>query len=199
MAFNFSPHNIFHCLGSFYEPSSFFLEQHMLSHFSLLRFFVSNICSDSFKNQIFWNGKIVFFRRLYSWLLFCLHRNSSYVSLYVFPSYVFLFLKHHSILQLSLLLNMCSRGNLRDSLNYWIFFRIIFYRVPQIFLESESISFGESTSLIPTFVDDGKIMRSNNLHMMGGIYKEGWIWDSLIKFSFGWLQKLASGTFVWMI
>ena len=64
-------------------------------------------------------------------------------------------------------------------------FPIIFYRVPPIFLESESICFGTSTSLSPTFVDDGKYVLSSNLHAMGGICKEGWLWDFLIKFSFG--------------
>ena len=34
---------------------------------------------------------------------------------------------------------------------------------------------------------------------MGGICKEVWIWDFLIKFSFGWLQNLNSGTFGWML
>ena len=65
------------------------------------------------------------------------------------------------------------------------FFPIIFYRVPPIFLESESICFGAFTSTRPTFVDDEKYVLSYNLHVMGGIFKEGRIWDSLIKFSFG--------------
>ena len=42
-------------------------------------------------------------------------------------------------------------------------------------------------------------MLSYNLHTMGGIYKEGWIWDFLINFSFWWLQNLTSGTFGCMI
>ena len=59
-------------------------------------FFVSNICSDSFRNFSVWNGKIVFFRRLYRWLSFCLQHNPSSISLHVFPSSRALVLKHHS-------------------------------------------------------------------------------------------------------
>ena len=52
--------------------------------------------------------------------------------------------------------------------------------------------------MIPTFVEDGKYVLSYNLHAMGGIYKEGWLWDSLIKFSFGLLQNLTLYTFGWI-
>ena len=51
----------------------------------------------------------------------------------------------------------------------------------------------------PTFFEDGNDVLSYNLHMMGGIFKEGWLWDFLIKFSFGCLQNFTPGTFVWMI
>ena len=51
----------------------------------------------------------------------------------------------------------------------------------------------------PTFVDDGKYVLINNLHKTGEICKEGCILDLIIKFSFGLLQKLTSGTFGWMI
>ena len=47
----------------------------------------------------------------------------------------------------------------------------------------------------PTFVDDGKDALSNNLHAMGGICKEGLLWDFLIKFSFGCLQNLTPDTY----
>ena len=96
-----------------------------------------------------------------------------------------IFLKHHYKLQLSLLLNMCSRGTLFASLKSSILFPIIFYRVLPIFLGLEIVYLGVSTSLNPTFVDDGKDMLSNNRHAMGGICKEGWLWYFLIKFSFG--------------
>ena len=51
----------------------------------------------------------------------------------------------------------------------------------------------------PTFVQDRKYVISYNLHAMEGICKEGWIWDFLIKFSFGLLQNLTLGTFGWML
>ena len=80
-----------------------------------------------------------------------------------------------------------------------LFSPIIFYHVPPIFIESESIWYGASTSLSPNFYDNGKDVLSNNLHLMEGIYKEGWLWNFLIKFSFGWLQNLTPGTFGWML
>ena len=52
------------------------------------------------------------------------------------------------------------------------FFRILFYHVPPIFLKYENIYFGTSTFLIPTFIDNGIYLLSNNLHVMGGICKE---------------------------
>ena len=80
---------------------------------------------------------------------------------------------------------MCSRGTLLASLNSSIVFPYFFYHVPLIFLESESICFGAPTLLIPTLFDDLKDVLSYNLHGMGGICKEGWLWDFLIQFSFG--------------
>ena len=71
------------------------------------------------------------------------------------------------------------------------FLPIIFYHVPPIFLDSESICFGAPTLLSPTFVDDGKYVLSNKLHSMGRIYKKLLLWDFLIKFSFGCLQNLT--------
>ena len=62
---------------------------------------------------------------------------------------------------------------------------IIFNHVPQIFLDLDSICFGATISLSPTFVDEGKHVLINNLHAMGGIWNEGWLWDFLIKVSFG--------------
>ena len=131
--------------------------------------------------------------------MLCLQRNLSSVSLYVFPSSSAIVLKHHSTLQLSLLLNMCSRGTLLDSLNSSKKIPILFYRVPPIFLELGRICFGTPRLLNPTIVDDGKYVLINNLHAMGGICKEGCIWGFLIKFSFGLLQNLTSGTFGWML
>ena len=73
--------------------------------------------------------------RLNSWLSFCLQRNSSSLSLYVFPSSNALVLKHHSALQLSWLLNMFSRGTLLASLNSSIVFYLFFFIMyPQYFL-----------------------------------------------------------------
>ena len=89
-------------------------------------FCVSNIFSDSFRTLSVWNRKIVFLRRLYSWLSFCLQRNSSSLSLYVFPSSDALVLKYHYVLQFSWLLNMCSRGTLLASLNSSIVFSLLF-------------------------------------------------------------------------
>ena len=104
-----------------------------------LFFCVSNICSDSFRTLFVWNGKIVFFRRLYSWLSFCLKRILLYVSLYAFPSSDALVLKHHSELQLSWLLNMCSRGTLLASLSSSIvFFLLFFIMQPQYFLSQRA-------------------------------------------------------------
>ena len=88
------PHNRSYCLGSCCAPSSCFLAKRMLSHCSLIFLCVSNICSDSFRTLSVWNGRRVFFSRLYIWLSFFLQRNSSSVSLYVFPSSDALVLKH---------------------------------------------------------------------------------------------------------
>ena len=85
-------------------------------------FCVSNICSDYFRTLSVWNRKTFFFKRLYSWLSFCLQRNSSSLSLYIFPSSDALVLKHHSALQFSWQLNMCSRGTLLAALNSSIVF-----------------------------------------------------------------------------
>ena len=52
------------------------------------------------------------------------------------------------------MLNMCSRVTLLSSLNSSIFFSYYFYPAPPIFLELESIFFGASTSLSPTFAED---------------------------------------------
>ena len=79
------------------------------------------------------------------------------------------------------------------------FLPIIFYHVPPIFLESESICFGAPASLSPTLVDDGKYVLSYNLHAIGGICKKVWLWDFLIKFSFGCLQKFTLDTYGWML
>ena len=42
-------------------------------------------------------------------------------------------------------------------------------------------------------------MLSYNLHAMVGICKKLWLWDFLIKSSFGCLQKLTPETYQWMI
>ena len=187
-------------LGSWYAPSSFVLAQHMLSHCSLTRFCCgSNICSDSFRTFFVSNGKRVYVRILYSWLSFCLQRNLLLVAFYVFTSSDALVVRHHYVLQLPWLLNMCSRGTLLVSLNSSIVFPYYFYHVPPIFLESESICFGATTSLRPTFSDNGKYVLSYNLHAMGGICKEGWLWDFLIKCSFEWLHNLTSDIYWWML
>ena len=79
-----------------------------------------------FRTSSIWNGKIVFFRRLYSWLLYCLQRNSTSLLLYDFSSSRALVLKHHSELQLSWLLNMCLRWTLLASLKSSIVFYSLF-------------------------------------------------------------------------
>ena len=71
--------------------------------------------------------------------------------------------------------------------------------VPPIFLDLESICFVAPTLLSPTFVDDGKYVLSYNLHAMGGICKEGWLWDFLIKFYFGLIQNLTPDTYQRML
>ena len=45
----------------------------------------------------------------------------------------------------------------------------------------------------------GEDIFCNYLHAMGGVRKEGWLGDFCIKFSFGWLKNLNSGTFGWML
>ena len=63
-----------------------------------------------------------------------LQRNSSSLSLYVFPSSDALILKHHSELQFLWMLNMCPRGALLASLNSSIFFPYYFLScTPNIF------------------------------------------------------------------
>ena len=121
--------------------------------FSINSFFcVSNICSDYFRTSCVWNRKIVFFGRLYSWLFFCLQQNSSSLSLYVFPYSNALVLNHHFSLQFSWMLNFCSIGTLLASLNSSIVFPLFcLYHIPPIFIESERICFGASTSVSPTF------------------------------------------------
>ena len=79
--------------------------------------------------------KSVFFRRFYSWFSFSLQRNLSSLLLYSFPYYDYLFLKHHSALNLTWLFNMCSRGNLLDCRNsYKILFILFFIIYLQYFL-----------------------------------------------------------------
>ena len=113
----------------------FFGTTYAITLFNYSFFCVSNICSDSFRTLSVWDGKRVFLRRLYSWLSFCLQRNSSSLLLYAFPSSDALVLNHHSALQLSWLLNMCSRGALIASLNYSIVFSLFFFIIyPQSFL-----------------------------------------------------------------
>ena len=68
------------------------------------------------------------------------------------------------------------------------FLPIIFYHVPPIFIESESICFGAPTLMSPIFSDNGKDVLINNLHAMGRICKELWTWDFLIKISFRFLS-----------
>ena len=62
---------------------------------------------------------------------FYLQWNSSSLLFYVFHSSGALVLKHQSPLQLSWLLNMCSRETLLDSLNYSIFSIFFFIIYPQ--------------------------------------------------------------------
>ena len=93
---------------------------------------------------------------------------------------------------------MCSREIFLASLNSSIFF-YSFYHAPPICLESDIIWFGASASLRLTFVDSGKYVLSYNLHVMGVIYKEGWLLYLLLKFFFWWIQNLNLGTFVWML
>ena len=162
--------------------------------------FVSNICSDYFRTPSIWNRKIVFFRIFYSWLSFCLQRNSSYLLLYVFPSSDSIVLKHHSALKLSLLLNMCSRGTLFTSLNSQLFFPYYFLScTPQYFLSRRASNLVHLYlwALIPLAMEIDVL--SYNLNVVGGIFKEGWLCDFLINFLFGWLHNLNSGNFGWML
>ena len=50
-----------------------------------------------------------------------------------------------------------------------------------------------------SFIDDGEDVICNNLHTMGDICKEGWIWDLLVKFSFGCLHNLTPDTYQRML
>ena len=160
---------------------------------------MSNICSDYFRTLSVWNGNSIF-QEIVQMVLIVLQQNSSSLSLYIFTSYYALVLKHHFALQLSWFFKHVFKRNLTcltQLFNY--FFTIVFHYVPSIFIESESICFGASTSLSPTFIEVGKYVISYNLHDMGGICKEVWLWYLLINFCFGWLQNLTSGTFGWIL
>ena len=161
-------------------------------------FGVSNICSDYFKTSSVWNGKRVFFGRFYSWLFFCLHRNLPSISLHVFPSSYAIVLKHQSVIQFSWLLNICSRGTLLASLNSSIFWYSFLSCRPNLSWVRYHLLWCIHIAE-PYFRWRWNDVISNNLHEMGVICKEIWIWDFLIKFSFGWLQILTSRIFGWMI
>ena len=90
-------------------------------------------------------------------------------------------------------------GNLTCLTQLFSFPPIIFYHIPPIFLDLESICFGAPTSLIPTFIEDGKYVLSYNLHAVGGICKKWWLWDLLIKFSFGCFQNFTPDIYWWML
>ena len=147
-----------------------------------------------FQNFVCLKQKNIIFQEM----LFCLQHNSSSLLFYVFTYCDSLVLKHHSALQLSSLLNMCSRGTLLASLNSSMFFPLLFYRAHPICLESYGICFVTSTSLSLTFIDNVKYMLSYKLRSMVEICKEVWLWDFPMNFSFGCLQNLTSGTCGWM-
>ena len=119
--------------------------------------------------------------------------------LYYLPYADALVLKHHSGLQLSRLLYICSIVTLLACHNSYQLFSIIIYHIPPIIFESESICFGAPKSLILTIVINGKCMLNRNFHAMGGICKEVWHWDLLVKFSFGWIYNLTLGTSWWTL
>ena len=136
----FPLHKISYFFGSCYASSSCFCgATHAIVLFVCSLFFVLNICSDSLRILSVWNLKRVFFRRLYSCLSFYLQWNSSSLSLYSLPFYDDLFLKHHSALHLSWLLNMCSRVTLLACRNYSeLLFLLFFIKFPQFLLSLRS-------------------------------------------------------------
>ena len=162
----------------------------------LFVFNMSNIWSDSFITLSVWNGKRVFLRRFYSWLSFCLQRNSSFVVDVYLSFFWWPCIEAPLCTTTCITVKHVFEGDLTCLTQLFNFyFPILFYHVPPISLDSDNICFGAPKSLSASFIDDWEDVLSNNRHTMGGICKEGWLWGFLIKFSFRYLQNLNPETY----
>ena len=176
----------------------FFLAQCMLSHLSLIPFFVCQtyavilfkICLSETAKYSFQDtvqlGVILFAAEFIVFVIVCL----SFFWFYCLETPLWI--------QFLWLLKK-SRWTLLAPLNSSIIFSYSFLSFSTNMSWVGVHCFGAPTFLSLTFVDDGKYVISYNLHAMGGVCKEGWIWGFLIKFSFRWIQNLSSGTFGWML
>ena len=188
-----------HDIWLFRVPSSCFLLQRMLSHCSLISFFVCRTYAVTLLELcLFETGKDS------SWVD-CTADCCFFTAGFVVSFIVWLSFFSCSCLEAPLCTKFCFTVKhvfYRELTCLTQLFKnksIFFYHAPPIFLESEGICFCAPTSQIPTFFENGEDVFCNYLHAMGGICKEGYIWDSLINFSFGWIQNLTSGTFGWII
>ena len=121
-------------------------------------------------------------RRLYIWLLFYFQHNYSSLMFYYLPSADSCVLNHHSVLKFSLLLNMCSIGNLLSSRNSYknlfLFFSILY---PPSFLVCRDSVLVHPHPFAFSIINHSKDVLGENIHLMGCIGKEGWYWDLIIK------------------
>ena len=123
------------------------------------------------QNFVCLKQKILFFRRLYNRFYFFLQQDVSSLLLYSFPSSDALVLENHFALQLSWLLNMCSRRTLLICHNSSKKTYIILHHIPPILIDYYSIWCGASTSMSLTIVKNRKDVLTNNLNKMGGGWK----------------------------
>ena len=196
----FPPHNRSYCLSSWYALSSFFWRNvcyHIIHWFGF--FFVKHM-QWLFQNFVCFKREKSLFQEILQMIVVL------FAAKVVICFIVCLSLFWCSCIEAPLCntIVMAVKHVLKRNLTFLTeifncFFPILFYHISPIFLELDSIWLGESTSMSPTFFDDGKDVLSNNLHVMGGICKEGCLWDLIVKFSFGWLQNLTSVTFGWII
>ena len=145
----------------------------------------TNICSDYFRTLSTWSRKRVFLGDLTAGCSFFTAEFILFVV--VFISFLWwYFLEAPICTTIFITVEHVLMRNPTCLTQLFNFLKLFFiYHVPPIFLDFESICFGASTMLIPKFIDNIKGVLSYNLHAMGGICKEGWLWDFLIKLSFG--------------
>ena len=148
----------------------------MLSHFSLISFFVCQtytviilkLCLFETENSLFQEIVhlivVLFTTKSITWFIVCLY--FFWCSCIEAPlcTKIVVIVKHVFKRKLNCLTQLFN-----------CFLLLFFYHVPPIFLDSDSIYFGAFTSPSLTFVDNGKDVLSYNLHSMGGICKEGWL------------------------